>query len=206
MSYDREEQRASFVAKVSAEADQLICAALGTTLDSLPCDGVALVGSRSVEGAARPDSDWDIVVLARGPWRVKLRVGGARIELMYEEPVRDVNWSIRDQAFHLTGYGIWLRGGPTWSPTDLDWESAVAKKENRLKNYMQAAARIGLVSGHHLARKVDDARRMQVLLDGQYIPPTALLPKKLSERVLALFPSFVREVVETACTPSRERS
>lgn len=134
----------------------------------------AVFGSRGA-GCHRANSDWDVVALTAP--QLALRGGG--LDYLQEDPPNDPRWYSRDLAFHLTGYAVWLSGGPNWDPALLDWDRAVARKTKKIRETASIIGR-GLLSPGREAKWVTHVReelgRMIQLRDRIPISPTALLP------------------------------
>ncbi|MDF3300076.1 nucleotidyltransferase domain-containing protein [Streptomyces tropicalis] len=103
----------------SAEIDAVVGRVAGWARDRRDIAGVLLVGS-CARGAARPDSDVDIVLLTRNPreylgedaWALEIGLGGL---------IRTRSWGPMSERRYLRASGLEVEmgiGSPEWARTD----------------------------------------------------------------------------------------
>jgi hypothetical protein len=154
----------------------------------------AVFGSRAAK-CHHIDSDWDVIALA--PHQLSDRSKG--LDFLIEDPPNDSYWYARDLAFHLSGYAVWLNGGPNWDPALLDWDRAIYRKTKKVRE-------IALTLGRHtmnavyetkwMIKLMAEAGRVVQLRQGKYISPTGLLPVVSIDdfRALRVDDSFLRRL------------
>lgn len=155
---------------------------------------LAVFGSRAAN-CHRPDSDWDVVTLGTP----QLSDRGPGLDFLREDPPKDSYWYARDLAFHLTGYAVWLSGGPNWDPALLQWDLAIARKTKRVR---EIALSLGRLKLHHeyewrwMKKCMEEAGRISLLRQQLPICPTSLLPRPTLDdfRELGVDASFLRRL------------
>jgi hypothetical protein len=151
----------------------------------------AVFGSRAAK-CHRPDSDWDVVVLGQG--QSSDRGGG--LDFLVEDPPNDSHWYVRDLAFHLTGYAVWLNSGPNWDPALLQWDRAIERKTKRVREIALSLGRLEMAAPYQkrwMRKCVQEAGRIMQLREGLHISPTSMLPRPSLEdfRGLGVDASFL---------------
>lgn len=135
-------------------------------------DGLALFGSRAC-GVAREDSDWDVLLLREGASYAKISNG--ILGLVVVDPSAGY-WRREDLAAHVLGFATWLRGEPSWTLEDLDWETIVGRKRARVERLEDKAARGVLLD----PERIEEARMYLRFAElRRAAPPRALLARHL---------------------------
>lgn len=156
----------------------------------------AVFGSRAAQchGA---DSDWDIVVLTNPGEIAQEPDRGGGLDFLIEDPPNDSYWYQRDLAFHLSGYAVWLNGGPNWDSALLQWDQAIHRKTKRVREIALSLGRLELppvYQARWLGVCLEEAGRTLQLRHHLPISPTRLLPAVTIEefRELGVDESFLR--------------
>lgn len=187
-----------------------VFAAHGLNLQRLmdEVEGLALVGSRACN-CARIDSDWDVVVIGDRPgWLANTGDLGRqeralpKLEVMFEQPDKDPDWLARDQAQHCLVYGVWLKGAPTWTLEDIQWERAVALKRHAIEREMRCvldahtkcALRASFLEKQY-RRLVVWSRYLECSQRQHPCPPRAALPQTYDQSLIRPLRDVVDEIV-----------
>jgi hypothetical protein len=145
-------------------------------------EAVILFGSRAA-GLAREDSDWDLLLVARG--RSRLRRG---LDLVRVDPAvfHGARWRSSELAGHVGRWGRTLAGDAAWLEMLEDTETgreAIARKRRQLRAQLGASERYwpslaSWAQGARRRRLRRDLQRHIRLLESEPIPPSALLDRE----------------------------
>lgn len=153
-----------------------------------------LFGSRA-SGCARVDSDWDILVISGEP--VELFDNPA-VDLVWIDQSRLHSWSETELASHVATYGTRLDVGRRihWCP--MPFVAAQRKRATlttRCKRFMEAWPVLQASQrSDHAKRLRRDFQRLDLLSNGEAVPPTALLDILWQQQTLSLKRALISNV------------
>ena len=161
-------------------------AAHGVSLAALQAQAEALIlfGSRATD-LARPDSDWDLLVVGRG--RTTL-ARGLDLVVVAPDEFDSLRWRGGELAGHIAHFGRTLDGSPRWLESLKPGPCAPAALEHKRRvivAQLHACARYWPKLGNwaqekRLLRLRRDLQRHALLLAGAVVPPTAVLDDEWS--------------------------
>ncbi|NVB37214.1 nucleotidyltransferase domain-containing protein [Pseudenhygromyxa sp. WMMC2535] len=163
-------------------------AALDLDWESLRRDtaGVILFGSRAA-GAARADSDWDLLCVGAGSQRLTRRldmiwVGRARA------CSREQDWIGSELANHVARFGRVLFGERPWAEDHGRQELAIARKRRQICGHVRGLSSVwprlnAVYRQRQLGQLRRDLQRLELLDVGEVVPPTAMLDRMCCEGV-----------------------
>ena len=166
---------------------------------------VVLVGSRATQHFTE-SSDYDLVVLdypdLDGPKHKRVRTAPG-LDLMFESPDADPSpWLSRELAIHMTGYGVWRSGKPSWGLKDLLWTRACDRKLDRTTRKAASMAESwdkmnAKFQEKNLRKLMYWARYLLCLQIRMPLPPKPLLPQSFDVGTVGRFGEQIRDLIES---------
>lgn len=143
---------------------------------------VILFGSRA-RGLHRLDSDFDMLFVGNGK-----RIRTSRLDVLYlpRATIESKAWHGSELAMHIAHYGVWLKGISHWKRHVYVSKSAIERKAGRVMRTFAAIDKSWQFLLHsfkekHLTRLCAELVRLECLLQGNAVPPTAMLAKRWSD-------------------------
>lgn len=155
-------------------------------------DQLVLFGSRAA-GVARPNSDWDILVVrVSGP---TIR-SASNIDLVEVEKsqLTSTDWLGSELAGHIAAYGKWIVGDASWRASVHRSKLAIDRKGDRLKSRLRNIERSWKILQPAYQRRFAtvvrrDVQRYRCLVEGRPVAPSSILDEAWgSAEMEAAFP------------------
>lgn len=141
-------------------------------------DQLVLFGSRAA-GVARPNSDWDVLLVRVGGPTIR---SASNIDLIEVEKsqLTSTDWLGSELAGHIAAYGKWIVGDVSWRASVHRSKLAIDRKGERLKSRLRNMERSWELLQPAYQRRFAtivrrDVQRYRCLVEGRPVAPSSTL-------------------------------